>query len=151
MESGQTILQMAGTTAAVGMGVVFCALLLLSVYMHYFKVFVARVEARHRAGAAAPGKRPLAAAPKLTPAPAPSVAADAAATGARIAAAIAVGLRLHTAGGAPRGEVVAAIAAALAMHRERLRGQRSAARAGNPWQMAGRLESMGARVRRQER
>ena len=53
IESGQSILQTAGTTAAIGMGVVFAALFLLSVYMHYFKIFIARLEGRHKAGATA--------------------------------------------------------------------------------------------------
>ena len=148
IDSGQSVLQFAGTTAAIGMGVVFTSLFLLSVYMHYFKLFIARVEARHTLSQPAAKKSGAPAAPRLSPVPG---AASAAEEGARVAAAIAVGLRLHGAGGAPSGEVAAAIATALTVQRGRVRAALQSVRGAAPWQMAGRLEMMGARVRRQER
>ena len=148
IESGQSILQMAGTTAVIGMGVVFVALFLLSVYMHYFKIFIARVEGRHKASQAKAQPSKPAPAPQLAPAPS---AAAAPAEDAQVAAAIAVGLRLQGAGGAPAGAVAAAIATALSLHRGRLRAALAPRRGSAQWQMAGRLDMMGARVRRQER
>ena len=153
IESGQTILQMAGTTAAVGMGVVFAALFFLSVYMHYFKLFIGHLEGRHHASREAK-KSATPAAPKLAPAPAGASAADDATDadpGAELAAAVAVGLRLHGVGGVPGTDVVAAIAAALALHRAKLRSALQPRPAAGQWQMSGRMEMMGARVRRQER
>jgi Na+-transporting methylmalonyl-CoA/oxaloacetate decarboxylase gamma subunit len=148
IESGQSIAMMAGTTAAIGMGVVFASLFLLSVYMHYFKIFIARVEARHKASQPAAQKSAPPAAPQLTPAPGGAPTAHAAAP---VAAAIAVGLRLHGVGGAPSGEVAAAIATALSLQRGRARAALQPRPGAAPWQMSGRLEMMGARVRRQER
>ncbi|MDF1554984.1 MAG: OadG family protein [Deferrisomatales bacterium] len=147
-ESSQSVWMLASTTAAIGMGVVFVALFLLSVYMHYFKVFIARVEARHALSQPAAKKRVAPAAPRLDPVPG---AAPAEEDGARVAAAIAVGLRLHGAGGAPSGEVAAAIATALTLQRARVCAALPSVRSAAPWQMAGRLEMMAARVRRQER
>lgn len=144
-QTGQSILQMAGTTAAIGMGVVFVALFLLSVYMHYFKVFIAWIERRHHASREAKQITP-APAPELAPAPAPG--AD---EGAQLAAAVAVGLRLEGVGGAPGGSVAAAIAAALALHRSRISAALTPRLASGRWPLAGRLEMMGARVRRQQR
>jgi Na+-transporting methylmalonyl-CoA/oxaloacetate decarboxylase gamma subunit len=149
IESGQTILQMAGTTAAVGMGVVFAALFFLSMYMHYFKLFIGHLEGRHHASREAK-KSATPAAPKLAPAPAGASAADAD-PGAELAAAVAVGLRLHGVGGVPGTDVVAAIAAALTLHRAKLRSALQPRPAAGQWQMSGRMEMMGARVRRQER
>ena len=149
IESGQSIAMMAGTTAAIGMGVVFASLFLLSVYMHYFKIFIARIEARNKASQPAPQQRTAAAAaPQLDPAPVATPTADA---GAPVAAAIAVGLRLHGVGGAPSGEIAAAIATALSLQRGRARAALQPRPGAASWQMSGRLEMMGARVRRQER
>jgi Na+-transporting methylmalonyl-CoA/oxaloacetate decarboxylase gamma subunit len=151
MDTGQSVLQLAGTTAAIGMGVVFAALFLLSLYMHYFKIFIGRIEAGHSSGQLKAQK--AAAALKLDPVPVTAELVDDPA--AQVAAAVAVGLRLRglggAPGGAPGGDVAAAIAAALAMHRAHTRAPSRASPAGAPWQMAGRLEMMGARVRRQER
>ena len=59
--------------------------------------------------------------------------------------------RWHEAVGVPAGEVAAAIATALRLQRERVRAALQPRRGATQWQMAGRLEMMGARVRRQER
>jgi len=138
----------AGMTAAVGMGVVFVALFLLSMYMHYFKVLTAKLEGRARPPAAAAAKRP-AQAPSLNPIPAAPVAG---AEGARVAAAVAMGLHLEGLRGAPGDEVAAAIAAALALHRRRSTAPAEALpRPASGWKLSGRMEAMSSRARRHER
>ncbi len=142
--------QMVVQTTVVGMGVVFVALFLLSVYMHYFKILIARMEGRHRA-VGAPKAKASSPPPKVAPAPKPADEDP----GAQIAACVGVALALEGVRGAPEPRVAAAIATALALH-----GAGGGAgpwggpqRGGgaSPWRMAGRLEAMGGRVARQER
>jgi len=137
----------AGLTAAVGMGVVFVALFLLSLYMHYFKILIARFEG---------GRGRTAAPPKAV---APTSAVKPASTGAAVrddrgavAAAVAVGLHLAGVRGAPPGEVAAAIAFALAAHRARSAGAAATRAVPTPgWRLAGRMDAMSGRARRHER
>ena len=148
MPANGSIWTFAGLTAAVGMGVVFVALFLLSTYMHYFKILIARFEGGRRIAAAPP--KASARAPAVKPAAAsPTPARD---DGGAVAAAIAVGLQLAGLRVAPSGEVAAAIAFALAAHRERS-GAAAATRAvPTPgWRLAGRMEAMSGRARRHER
>ncbi len=148
MPANGSIWTFAGLTAAVGMSVVFVALFLLSMYMHYFKVLIARFEGGRRTAAA----RPTAAA--RTPAVKPAPIAGAVGRDDRGAVAAAVALGLHLAGvrGAPSGEVAAAIAIALATHRERLGGAAATRAVATPgWRLAGRMDAMSGRARRHER
>ncbi len=148
MPANGSIWTFAGLTAAVGMGVVFVALFLLSMYMHYFKVLIARFEGGRKAAPAPPKAAARAPAVKSAAA-APTAARD---DGGAVAAAIAVGLQLAGLRGAPSGEVAAAIAFALAAHRERSAGA-AATRAGPTpgWRLAGRMDAMSGRARRHER
>jgi len=140
----------AAQTTMVGMGVVFVALFLLSVYMHFFKELTARIEGRSRKPEKTPG--PSAPAPRVAPVPdeAPAPGDD---EGARTAAAVAVALALKGVAAGPPAEVAAAIAAALALHRSSVAP--SAPPAGpaavRSWGLAGRLEAMAGRTARQER
>jgi len=138
----------AGLTAAVGMGVVFAALFLLSTYMHFFKGVIARIEGR---GKPAPAPTPKSTAnPVVTPVP--GAAAPAATEGTRIAAAVAVGLHLRGVRGAGGDEVAAAIATALTLHRGRSAAtEAAAARPASGWKLAGRMEAMTSRAKRHER
>ncbi len=141
----------AAQTTMVGMGVVFVALFLLSVYMHFFKDLTARIEGRGRKPEKAP--EPSAPAPRVGPVPAEAAPAAGDDEGARTAAAVAVALALEGVTAGPPAEVAAAIAAALALHRS------SAAPPAPPagpaairsWGLAGRLEAMAGRTARQER
>ncbi len=148
MPANGSIWTFAGVTAAVGMGVVFAALFLLSLYMHYFKILIARFESGRRVAAAPP--TPAARSPAVKPgADAGAAAAD---DGGAVAAAVAVGLHLAGARGAPSGEVAAAIAFALASNRDR--SAAAAAAYGRPppgWRLAGRMDAMSGRARRHER
>ncbi len=139
----------AGMTAAVGMGVVFVALFLLSLYMHYFKVLTSRLEGRAKQPAPAAAKRP-AQPPSLKPAPA---GGKDRADGGGLAAAVAVGLHLRgLRGGDPGGEVAAAIAAALAFHQGRTaQAAEAPPRPASGWKLSGRMEAMSSRSRRHER
>lgn len=144
----ESIWQLAGMTAAVGMGVVFVALFLLAMYMHYFKILTARIEGR----TATPAPHETAGAPSLQPLPEKAAEPPEIAQEARVAAAVAVGLHLQGVRTGPAGEVAAAIAAALATHRARVTAARErAARAPSSWQLAGRMESMHGRLKRHER
>ena len=140
--------QMAGQTTVVGMGVVFVALFLLSVYMHYFKVLIARLEGRRRTPVR-PEPAAEAEAPEVAPAPQPP-AED---PGGRIAACVGVALALEGVRGAPGPQEAAAIATAVALHRARAADPvcPSSSKATPPWRLAGRLAAMGGRVARQER
>ena len=146
MPDNTSIWTFAGLTAAVGMGVVFAALFLLSTYMHFFKIIIARIEGR---GKPAPAPTPKStASPVVTPVP----GAPAATEGARIAAAVAVGLHLRGMRGAGGDEVAAAIATALALHRGRSAAtEAAAARPASGWKLAGRMEAMTSRAKRHER
>ncbi len=152
--------QFAGMTTAVGMGVVFVALFLLSVYMHLFKDLTARIEGRDDRA------RPKPAAPKPAPAVEPKPEEGPGSDDdARTAAAAAVALHLDGASGAPSPETAvaigvalaldqgraAAIATALALHRGAAGSVPRPAQAGTAWGTAGRLAAMAARVARQER
>lgn len=144
-----SIWQLASVTAVVGMGVVFTALFLLSVYMHYFKLLTARIEAKSRAPAPAPPQKTK---PVVAPVPESPPAGAMGEAGARVAAAVAVGLHLKGAIPAIRGEVAAAIATALSLHRGRaVRLGGVQPRSASAWRLAGRMEAMGGRLRRQER
>jgi len=146
--AGTSIWTFAGLTAAVGMGVVFAALFLLSTYMHFFKSVIARLESR---GAAAPTP---AAKPKtraqVKPVPvAPSAASN---EDAQVAAAVAVGLHLAGARVGAGGDVVAAVAVAMALHRGAATPPEIASvRPASGWKLAGRMEAMTSRVKRHER
>jgi len=139
----------AGLTAAVGMGVVFSALFLLSMYMHYFKSLISRVEGRHKPPPTAPSKP--AKPPSVKPIPEP--ARPAGAPEAEVAAAVAVGLHLAGMRGAPAdSSVAAAIAVALELYRGQSTqpfGPTPHASAG--WKLAGRLEAMTSRLKRHDR
>lgn len=145
-----SIWQLAGMTAAVGMGVVFVALFLLSLYMHYFKLLTARLEKAKRAPPPAAPKR---AKPVVAPVPDAAPTAPVASAGdAPVAAAVAVGLYLRGVLPTAREEVAAAIAAALALRRRRLAASGpSVPRSPANWRLAGRLDAMHGRRRGQER
>ncbi len=151
----QDLWRFALQTTALGMGVVFVALFLLSVYMHFFKEFTGRIEGRRRGGRRGPV--PV---PKVEPVPEeggpqavvrahPPEAADA----SPVAAAVAVALALEGRTGVPAPEVAAAVAAALALHRARIGPSPEPVAPCRPpaWRMAGRLEAMAGRLARQER
>jgi len=131
------------------MGVVFTALFLLSAYMHYFKSVIARLESR---GAAAPAPTPKPKArPEVKPIP---VAPSAVPTeGARVAAAVAVGLHLAGVRAVPGGDLAAAVAVAMALHRGVAAPLPDAVsvRPASGWKLAGRMEAMTSRVKRHER
>jgi len=135
----------AGMTAAVGMGVVFVALFLLSMYMHYFKILTARFEGRAQSPEPAAVKK-VAQPPSLQPVAAPGKGG---AEGPRLAAAVAVGLHLKGVRGTPGAEVAAAIAAALALYWGR--GEPAAEAPVQPasgWKLSGRMEAMSSRMGR---
>ncbi|MHB8762778.1 MAG: OadG family protein [Deferrisomatales bacterium] len=142
MVTPESIWSFAGTTAAVGMGVVFVALFLLSAYMHGFKALIGRLEGREEHKPAPPRAPRGPVVTQLAPR-----GGDAA---ARLAAAVAVGLHLHGAGGRVAPEVVAAIASALALHRRAGEPAPEAA-PGTSWRLAGRLSAMGARSSQAQR
>ena len=102
MFEGVSIGQLAAVTAALGMGVVFVALFILSMYMHYFKLLTSRIEGPKRA----PGPRKAPPGPKIEAAPrAPGPhPADPVAP---VAAAVAVGFHLEGHPGAPSESVAA--------------------------------------------
>ncbi len=143
----QDLWRFAVQTTLLGMGVVFVALFLLSVYMHVFKEFTGRIEGRRRTR---PARRP---APEVQPAPPPEAPPPETDEGAPVAAAVAVALVLAGRGGAPGPEVAVAVATALALHRSRGVAATGAAVPGRlpAWRMAGRLEAMAGRLARQER
>jgi Na+-transporting methylmalonyl-CoA/oxaloacetate decarboxylase gamma subunit len=146
-----SVLQDAGMTAVLGMSVVFLALFLLSAYMHYFKILIARIERKKTALDGPVSDQPL---KPLNQSPAPVTARDETVhdEGSRLAAAVAVGLYLRGVRAAPTDAVAAAIATALTLHersippaRETLFGPASS------WRLAGRLEAMASRSRSRER
>ena len=148
MPADTSIWTFAGLTAAVGMGVVFFALFLLSTYMHFFKGIIARIESRGKA-VTAPTLKPTAR-PAVTPAPA--VAPPVGTEDARVAAAVAVGLHLASMRRAASGEVAAAIAVALSLHGDGgAQGEVRFPRPASGWKLAGRLEAMTSRAKRHER
>lgn len=145
MLENASIWQLAGLTAALGMGVVFVSLFLLSVYMHYFKLLTARIEGKGQKDTGL--SRPKAPArPVVAPAPRPSVSEE----DGQLAASVAVGLYLDGVRSAPAGDVAAAIATALALHRVRTVPRRAAAAVSN-WRLAGRMEAMASRLKRHDR
>lgn len=150
MPAGTSIWTFAGLTAAVGMGVVFTALFVLSTYMHLFKSVIARVEIRRAEKVPAPPPKAKTR-PAVKPVPtdgSPVVPTE----DARVAAAIAVGLSLAGAGGGPGGDVAAAIAVAMTLHWGRstqLEG--TSVRPTSGWKLAGRMEAMTSRLKRHER
>ena len=143
----QDLWRFAIQTALLGMGVVFVALFLLSVYMHFFKELTGRIEGRRRGG---PARRP---APEVQPAPPPDVPPGGEEGDAPVAAAVAVALALEGRTGVPAPEVAAAVATALALHRARaVPSPEPVGPCRAPaWRMAGRLEAMAGRLARQER
>ncbi len=140
-----SIMQLAGMTAALGMGVVFVSLFLLSVYMHYFKILTARIEGKSAKAPAVPTPKTSA---KVVVSPAPGSPAMGASGG--LAAAVAVGLYLDGARSAAPDDVAAAIATALALHRQRA-VPHVAASVVSDWRLAGRMEAMASRLRRHDR
>jgi Na+-transporting methylmalonyl-CoA/oxaloacetate decarboxylase gamma subunit len=128
------------------MGVVFAALFLLSTYMRVFKSITSRLESR---GSAAPVPKPVAR-PAVKPVPAagpPVERGD-----GQVAAAVAMGLHLAGVRLLAGGEVAAAIAAALVLHRgTRPQDEGTAPLPASGWKLAGRMEAMAARNKRHER
>ncbi|GAB4268177.1 MAG: hypothetical protein Kow0092_21840 [Deferrisomatales bacterium] len=122
--------ELAAVTTAVGMGVVFVALFLLSVYMHVFQSITGRLEGRR-----APAGKETAAG--KAPGKARSGTAEAVSKGNEPT---------------DLGPVVAAVTAALSLHRAKARAPST----GHPpaaggWRWGGRWASMQGRMSRHER
>ena len=101
-EQAQSVMELAGLTAVVGMGVVFSALVLLSIYMNLFKRIIGKLEAVHKE------KRAVSAA---SASGASSSPVDI--EGEQIAAATGVGLYLDGVHGGAGDSVAAAIGVGL--------------------------------------
>jgi sodium pump decarboxylase gamma subunit len=142
MTESDSILRLAGMTTMVGMGVVFSALFLLSVYMNVFKRILGKWEADRK-------NKAEAVAQKATDAPVVEPVSGSTEE-AQVAAAIGLGLYLDGVRGGVPAEITAAIMTALHIHMNQpvyaAPSVTTEAAAVGGWKVAGWMESQAMRL-----